>query len=462
VRGRSLQLRSVVAAALGILIALVVVGAAISVLVARQLHHSLDHTLRQRAVSIAQLNASAPALLTTPGALDSPVGGTQLIVEVLDARGRIVARSLSLGGRVLPTNATARSAIGRGRPGYANAELGQERIRVYAAPLAEFGGPAAGGAVVVAASTHDLEETLASLHLFVFLAGFIAAALGAGVVALLMRRALRPLGRLASAATEIERTGDARRRLPQPSSVDEVGQLAGTLNAMLASLERAREGERRFVADASHELRTPLTALRGNVAYIARHGATAAVIAELEQDAERLARLADDLLVLSREETEASVPADEVYLDELATATAERDAAIEVVAPEQVVVRGDRAALERALENLVQNGLRYGPAEGRITIDVESNDGLARVTVTDEGPGLQPYEAQRAFERFWRGRHGKSGSGLGLAIVRATAERHGGRAYAEGARFTIELPALRDLSEFDGTTKEESPEKGQS
>jgi len=460
VSGRSLQLRSVFAAALGILIALVVVGAAISVLVSRHLHHSLDRTLRQRAVEIAQLNASAPALLTTPGALDSPVGGTQLIVEVLDARGRIVARSLSLGGRVLPTDATARSAIGSGRAGYSNAGLGNERIRVYAAPLAELGGPAAGGAVVVAASTHDLRETLASLHFFVLLAGILAAALGAGVVALLMRRALRPLGRLATAATEIERTGDSRRRLPQPSSVDEVGQLAGTLNAMLASLERAREGERRFVADASHELRTPLTALRGNVAYIARHGATAAVIAELEQDAERLARLADDLLVLSREETDAAAPGEHVHLDELATAVAEGDGRIEVVAPEPVVVRGDRAALERALENLVQNGRRYGPAEGRITIDVERNDGLATVTVTDEGPGLQPYEADLAFERFWRGHHGKSGSGLGLAIVRATAERHGGRAFAEGARFTIELPVLRDLSEFDATTKEETPEKG--
>ena len=90
-KGRSLQLRSVIAAALGILISLVIVGAATSVLVSRHLHRSLDQTLRQRAVQIAQLNASAPALVTTPGALDSPVGGTQLIVEVVDAHGRIVA-----------------------------------------------------------------------------------------------------------------------------------------------------------------------------------------------------------------------------------------------------------------------------------------------------------------------------------------------------------------------------------
>src|SRR5439155_16468074 len=118
VRGRSLQLRSVVAAALGILIALVVVGAAVSVLVARHLHHSLDHTLRQRAVGIAQLNASAPALLTTPGALDSPVGGTQLIVEVVDRNGAIVSRSLSLGGRVLHTGPLVDAAIGDARSTY--------------------------------------------------------------------------------------------------------------------------------------------------------------------------------------------------------------------------------------------------------------------------------------------------------------------------------------------------------
>ena len=459
-RGRSLQLRSVVAAALGILIALVIVGAAISVLVSRHLHRSLDHTLRQRAVEIAQLNASAPALLTTPGALDSPLGGTQLIVEVVDRRGSIVARSLSLGGRVLRVGTSVNGAIGSGRSGYSDANLGNERIRVYSAPLAELGGPAAGGAVVVAASTHDIEETLASLHLFALLAGIVAAVLGAGVVALLMRRALRPLGRLASAAVDIERTGDSRRKLPQPPSEDEVGQLARTLNAMLASLERARQAERRFLADASHELRTPLTALRGNVAYIARHGATPAVVAELEHDAERLTRLADDLLVLSREESDTAMPEEEVYLDELATAAAGRESGIEVVAPDPIRVRGDRAALERAVDNLLQNGRRYGPTDGSITIAVEGNDGIARLTVADEGPGLRPYEAELAFERFWRGHHHKSGSGLGLAIVRATAERHGGRAYVEGARFTIELPVLRDLSEFPATREEEAPEKG--
>lgn len=448
----SLQLRSVLAAALSILIALVVVGATISLLVSRHLHSTLDRTLRERAVQIAQLSASAPSLLTTPGALDSPVGGTQLLVEVLDRNGRIIARSLSLGGRLLDAGSHTAAALKANRVAFADARLGDEHLRVYSAPLADLGGPAAGGAVVVAASTHDQEETLTSLHLFVILAGVIAASLGAAVVAILMRRALGPLGRLASAASEIEQTGDSRRRLPQPSATDEVGRLAGTLNAMLASLEHARERERRFLADASHELRTPLTALRGNVAYIARHGANPAVVAELEHDAERLARMADDLLALSREESSLSLPVDNVSLDELARDVAGREARVMVDAPHPVFVRGDRAALERAIDNLVLNGRRHGPPGGQITLSLGSSNGVARLTVADEGSGLRPDEAELAFQRFWRRGQDQSGSGLGLPIVRAIAERHGGRAYADGPRFTIELPVVRDFSESGGTT----------
>src|SRR5207253_1594409 len=239
-----------------------------------------------------------------------------------------------------------------------------------------------------------------------------AAGLAALALTMLMRQALSPLARLAGAAAEIERTGDPSRRLPEPLSDDEVGRLAQTLNAMLAGLERARDAERRFLADASHELRTPLTALLGNVSYLARHGTTPQLIAELEADAQRLARLADDLLTLSREE--AREPADEVVrLDELARAAGEGES-VEVIASEPVAVRGDRAALERALANLVENARLYGPAGGRITVEAAAVDARARLSVSDEGPGLQPYEAARAFERFWRGRSDLPGSGLGL------------------------------------------------
>jgi signal transduction histidine kinase len=120
-------------------------------------------------------------------------------------------------------------------------------------------------------------------------------------------------------------------------------------------------------------------------------------------------------------------------------------------------VRGEREALERALANLVENARRHG--RGRVTVEASGRDGLALLSVTDEGRGIGPADRELAFERFWRD-GSESGSGLGLAIVRATAERHGGRAYADGARFTIELPALRDVSEFASTTNGNATAKG--
>jgi hypothetical protein len=178
------------------------------------------------------------------------------------------------------------------------------------------------------------------------------------------------------------------------------------------------------------------------------------VIDEVAADARRVARLADDLLALSREEA-AGTPTETVRIDELAHEAA--GGRVRAEAPEPVLVRGDRAALERALANLVQNAELYG--HGQIEVTAAQENGLARLTVADEGPGLSFVDAEKAFGRFWRGGEAKPGSGLGLAIVRATAERHGGRAFARGARFTIELPALRDVSENAATT-DLRPEKG--
>src|SRR5579862_1810526 len=291
----SLRLRSVLAAALATMLALVVLGFAVDVLVARHLHRELDHSLRLRAVEVAQLAVSAPALLTAPGSLDSEIGATQSMVEVVDRHNRIVGRSLSMGGRVLPAG-IARAAILSGKGGYRTIPFGDDTLRLYAAPIADVGGPASHGAVVVAAPTSEVGDTVATLHEFTLFAAVAVAVAGALGTALLMRGTLRPLARLDRAAAEIGRTADVSRRLPGPFRSDEVGRLALTLNTMLDSLERAREGERRFVADASHELRTPLTALRGNVEHLARHGATPMLIADLEVDAERLARLVDDLL----------------------------------------------------------------------------------------------------------------------------------------------------------------------
>jgi len=452
----SLRARTILAAATATLVAVIVLGLAVDILVARDLRRGLDHSLRTRAAETAQLASSAPALLTTPGALDSPVGATQAMVEVVDKQGRIVARSLSLGGRVLPRD-LASAAISNGRGGYRTVTFDDRTLRVYVAPLGTFAGPAGGGAVIVAAATADVAETISTLHALTLAAALTAALVGAIAVALLMRGALRPLVRLSRGAGEIERTGDPSLRLPQPDRDDEVGRLATTLNAMLESLERARESERRFLADASHELRTPLTALRGNVAHLARHGSSPDLIADLEADAERIARLADDLLALSREESGAGAQGQEVDLGALASAV--EAPGIEVAA-EPVWVVGDRPALERALSNLVENARRHGPPGGRIRVDVHPVDGLALLEVEDDGPGPAQGEERLVFERFWRAQPDGRGSGLGRAIVKATAERHGGRAFVTGSRFTIELPALRKASENVGTVVDESNQKG--
>jgi two-component system, OmpR family, sensor kinase len=453
----SLRWRVALASAAAILVAVVLLGGATLTLLDNQLHRSLDRSLRSRAVEVARLAASTPRLLTTPGTLEGRVGSGPALVQVVDARGRILARSGALGGRVLPPGPPLSAALRTRRSGYGDERLGDERVRVYAAPLGTLGGgPAAGGAVAVAGGTSDIEDTLRTTRTLVVASAVVAAALAALLSVLLTRRALRPLGRLTAGAETIARTGDPERRLPAPASGDEVRRLADTLNAMLDTLERARENERRFVADASHELRTPLTALRGNAEYVARHGADPEVVRELEDDAIRLSALLDDLLALAREDAAEAGPSEPVDLDALARQVVDGDPRVALVG-RGGRVRGDGAALRRALENLVENARKHGPADGRITVALDGT----RISVSDEGPGLDPDQAAHAFERFWRGPDARGeGSGLGLAIVRAIAERHGGSVDVHGATFAIALPPLRDISSSTYTTRADSDVEG--
>jgi two-component system OmpR family sensor kinase len=445
------------------LIAVALFAVAAAVLVWHDLHGSLDAALRQRAEDVARLTATAPTVLTSdPGALEGPVGGRQLAVEVIDARGRIIVRSAALGARLLPQDRLVRSALVDGRPGYENLRLGGRPLRLYVAPIANTGGVAAGGAVMVASDSSDIAVTAGRLVAVLALAGLGAALLAAIAAAILTRRGLRPLRRLAGAAQEIERTGDSSRRLPEAGARDEIGELTGVLNRMLAGLERSRAGERRFLADASHELRTPVTTLVGNVEYLTRHGADPEVIADVRRDAQRLARLVDDLLVLERFGASAD-EADLVELDEIAreaAAAAVPGAAngptgaspsgrVVVGELEPVRVLAEEDALRRAISNLIENALVHGPEDGPVSISVAALDGRALVTVSDTGPGPDPAHRERLFERFWRGPEatGRPGSGLGLAITAAIVARSGGKITVTGSAFTIDLPAASSSPE---------------
>ncbi len=448
------------AAAGSIVAALALFGIATVVVVRHELRSSLDSALRQRAEQVAELAVSAPAVLSTPGALESPVSGRQIVVEVIDSRGRILARSLTLGARLLPQDRLARAARVRGATGFESIDLDGRLFRLYAAPIA-LTGPAGGGVVLVASDTTDIARTTDHLGFVVVLIGLGVALLAALGAAGLTRRGLRPLRRLAVAAGEIERTADPSQRLPASGVHDEVGQLTGVLNRMLASLEAARAVERRFLADASHELRTPVTTLLGNVEFAARHGADAEVLDELVRDARRLARLVDDLLVLERAGAPSALEGGPVDLAALVReVVSSHDGRVVAARSDEAWVRGDRSELERALENLVENALVHGPVDGEVAVSLVAVGGRVLLDVRDEGPGPDPDDLDRLFERFWRGpgASARPGSGLGLSIVAAIARRHGGTVQVSGSAFTIDLPAL-DPVVAEGSLQQERPDR---
>jgi two-component system, OmpR family, phosphate regulon sensor histidine kinase PhoR len=237
----------------------------------------------------------------------------------------------------------------------------------------------------------------------------------------------------------------------------------------LTPLRRVEEMRADFIANASHELRTPLAALLGFIETLqgpARDDAAARVkfLAIMQGQATRMARLIDDLLSLSRIELNAhlqpSTPVDLAPIvrqvaDGLQTLARDRDVAIKVAAPsDPVIVLGDRDELIRALENLVENALKYGAAGKRVDITLtrgQTRAGTpeARMAVRDFGPGIAPEHLPRLTERFYRvdvaDSRAQGGTGLGLALVKHVLNRHGGRVSIEsapgaGATFTMHMP----------------------
>jgi signal transduction histidine kinase len=444
---RSLRGRVVGAAAVAVFLAVAGIALAAAEFVTYELSRSLNASLRERAGDVARLSASAPALLASPGVLDSAKGGRQLDVEVLDDHGRIVSRSLSLGARVLPTAPIVRQALTTGRAGYADLTTDRRRSRIYAAPLPDTGGQASGGVVIVASQLGDIDSIGHRVRVGLLAFGGGAALIGALLAALLVTRALRPLYRLSRGVAEIERTATPTRRVEEPGTTDELHDLAAALNRMLDALEATHDRERRMLADASHELRTPLTSILGNIEFLATHGASDELIADLKHDAARLTRLVNDLLALERAGV-TSTPDQPIDLARVVAEAVAEQARVTSVIHAHPVVCGDAGSLIRAVANLVENGLVHGPPGGQVEVSVRQAGDTAEILVHDEGSGIADVARDRAFERFWRGEDaaGRPGSGLGLAIVQAIAERHRGTVRVEGATVTIALPTIADQS----------------
>ena len=320
-------------------------------------------------------------------------------------------------------------------------------LRIRATPITAPNGTIR--AVAVSESLALRDDELARLRRLLLIAGPLALFVASVAGYELARAALRPVDRMRARSAQITER-QLSERLPVSESNDEIDTLGRTLNAMLDRVEAAVTRERRLVSDASHELRTPLTTLRAEVDLALlgerdRHELRAA-LESASEEARRMSRLADDLLVLARaDQGRLPLNPEPLAARELLDAAAGRARAAAEVRARSVVVRDplpdgclvmadpDRAA--QALDNLVKNTLLYGG--GTITLAAEGNGELVELHVIDEGPGFPDELIAHPFERFARGgeaRASEPGSGLGLSLVQAIAAAHEGRAGARNRR----------------------------
>jgi heavy metal sensor kinase len=273
---------------------------------------------------------------------------------------------------------------------------------------------------------------------------------------------------MAARAREITAESLAK-RLPIDNAQDEFGQLAAVFNETLSRLQDAFERLRRFTADASHELRTPLTAMR-SVGEVALRNTleTAAyrdVIGSMLEEVDRLTRLVESLLILTRADSGKYQLAPETLdlaalagnvIDQLRVLADEKQQHLTLKAPIQIHATADTALMRHALMNLIHNAIKYTPNGGTITVEVSrTGAGQATIEVRDTGPGIPASHRDRIFDRFYRVDASRSrdegGVGLGLAIARWAVEANGGQIKLAsdgevGSSFHVLLPTMAQVA----------------
>ena len=452
-------------AVLGLLLALF--GTAALVLLDRALRANVDASLEALTRTIAASSATRDAnAADLEDALDALLGSAlgRRFFELLDPRGRPDPRLGSRGRTRLPLSAEALRNAEAGRASFETLRVpgtGAPPLRILTTPIIEDGRFAR---VVQVALPLDEVESARSRFLLILLglAPFALAGAAAGG-RLLAARALAPVDAMVDAARRIE-AEDLSRRLVTEDRDDELGRLAAVLNDMLARLERSFTAVRHFSADAAHELRTPLTILKGEIEMALRSPAAAdehhRVLVSCQEEVDRLIALVEDLLFLARADAGAvEVPSTVVDLaavldDALPALRALAEPAgvtLEVTAAEPTPVRGSEPLLLRVAFNLVDNAIKYSGAGRHVTVALHARGGRALLEVRDDGPGIEPEERERIFERFYRADPARSrgGTGLGLAVTRSIVAVHGGEIQVDsgpgrGTCFRVSLPLATD------------------
>ena len=457
-RRRGLRARVTLIAALGLLVALIAGDLLLLNALRDSLTRSVDDTARSGATEVA-------ALIDANRLPDPvPVAAGTVSIQVLGPSGRIVNVSPDadrLVPIVAPGQATALAHSG-------------SAILIHGAP---FDMPsllrvavvrAAGGDLVIAAVPYSsAEDSLAVVAHALIFGTPVLFIVFAGAIWLAVGSTLRPIDLLRRGAARVTGAG-LPADLPVPEARDEVRLLALTLNDMLSRLAAAQQRQRSLVSDTAHELRSPIASIRAQLEVALDHPSGqdwASTARDVHADVLRLARLAEDLLLLARLDEQADLGdagrrGELIDMGSLACAVVARYAdarvPVTVVAPELdgaagaaraagaeaaavVEVAGNQDRLDRMLVNLIDNAVRY--AKSSVAVSVTRSGAWCELTVTDDGAGIDEGDRERAFDRFARLDDARSrcgddvgGAGLGLAIVRATAQAHGGTAHLEGAR----------------------------
>jgi signal transduction histidine kinase len=460
-RRRILLIMTLGTIALSLILATTTYGLARSNLLQQREEVALSTSRRNAQGVLRDLNAGQATTVTPATESLERIGVQRYLIWYRDDW---TGGAASFGQDALPSDLVDK-VVGRGESAWQIVEVGSELNIVVGWDVPGV------GAYFEFFSLDEVDSTLDSVRLSLALATLITTLLGLLLGLFAARRAVRPLGTAAQAASAI--AGGRLDTRIEPTDDPDLRVMSESFNDMAEALQRRVERDARFASDVSHELRSPLMTLAASVEVMeARRDdlpeRAQAALDLLASDVTRFQGLVEDLLEISRFDAGAI----RLNLEELVAAEFVRQAVAVSSLPETpveaderaevAVIRGDRRRLARAIANLIDNARAYGGGEPSVSIRVlnppEDEISHIQIAVEDHGPGVAEEERELIFERFARGggagrRTGSEGAGLGLALVDEHVRMHGGRVWVEdrhdgkpGARFVIELMAT-ELSE---------------
>jgi len=451
----SIRLRVALVFALALAIAFTLGGWLFLSRLSAAMLNSTDATLAARLAQATRYTADDEEGKLPIGFLTSKPAPGEYIVQVVSPSGRVIRASQSAGKTPLLSAAERRKALRE--QVLLTRTVGGKQERILAGP---YGGEH-GGVAIAGVSLEPSESTLRQVAAGLLIGGAVFVLIGGLGAYWLARAALAPVERLRREAAALSER-DAGAMLRVPGTHDEIAALAGTMNELLARLRRALARQRAFVADASHELRTPFAVLHGELELAGRPGRSkeelSAAVASAAEEAGRLTRITDDLLPHARgDEDKLSLQLGRIDIAALLAASAERARSrataagitCQVRVPAGLTAVVDAGRIRQAVDNLVDNALRFAPRGTPVMISAEIAGTALVIEVRDRGPGFGPDFLPHAFERFRRPGEDRArsagGAGLGLAIVQAIVLAHGGRAVASndpegGAVVRLEMP----------------------